>query len=70
MVEIGDVRLVFRFLMESSISATVEAVPPDPDEGSESSETDSLGEVSTMDLITGLDGEVQLRNRLPPPNSA
>ena len=56
-------------MTESTISDTVEAVPADLDEVSESSETESPGELSTMDLITGLDAEFQLLNDLQSTNT-
>lgn len=68
-VEIGDVRFVFRFVADNATPNTVAALPADPDEVSESTEPKSRDELSTMDLIAGLDAEFQLLSDLQSTNT-
>ena len=69
MVEIGDVRLVFRLVTDSAIPETVEALPANFDEVSAPPEPESLEELSATDLVTGLATEFQLLSELQSTNA-
>ncbi len=64
MMEIGEVRLVFRFVTENAITETVEAAAVVFDEAPTSTESESLAELSASDLVTGLEVEFQLLSDL------
>ena len=63
-VEIGDVRLVFRFLTENAVSETADSLPPDISEVMAETDSDSIEELSAPELVTGLEHEFQLLNEL------
>jgi len=64
MMEIGDVRLVFRFVTEHAISETAGASETARDIDETLLELESLTELSATDLVTGLEVEFQLLNDL------
>ena len=63
-VEIGDVRLVFRFLTENAVSETAESLPPALNEVMTEPDSDSIEELTAPELVTGLEHEFQLLNEL------
>jgi len=63
-VEIGDVRLVFRFLTENAVSETADLLSPGIGEVLAEPDSDSIEELSAAELVTGLEHEFQLLNEL------
>lgn len=63
-VEIGDVRLVFRFLTENAVSETAETLSSTPDEGTAEPISESIEELSAPELVNGLELEFQLLSDL------
>ena len=64
LMEIGEVRLVFRFVTENMISETEPSSATVFDDGETPQESESLAELSAADLMTGLEVEFQLLNDL------
>ncbi len=63
-VEIGDVRLVFRFVTENAVPEHIRTLTPTQDEAMAEPESQSLEELSAPELVTGLELEFQLLNDL------
>ena len=63
-VEIGDVRLVFRFLTENAVPESVETQKSAMVEVQADPETNLIEELSAPELVTGLEHEFQLLNEL------
>ena len=63
-VEIGDVRLVFRFVAEDTVPAAAETLEAGLNEVIAEPETRSIMELSAPELVTGLEHEFQLLNEL------
>ena len=63
-VEIGDVRLVFRFVAEDTVPAAAETPAAGLNEVIAEPETESIMELSAPELVTGLEHEFQLLNEL------
>ena len=63
-VEIGDVRLVFRFVAENAVPESAESPKSALDEAPAEPETDAVEELSAPELVTGLEHEFQLLSEL------
>ncbi|RLT22657.1 MAG: hypothetical protein DWI29_00375 [Planctomycetota bacterium] len=70
-VEIGDVRLVFRFVSENALPEPESAATLDSGLNEENAEHDSdlIQELSAPELVTGLEHEFQLLNELQASNA-
>jgi hypothetical protein len=64
LMEIGDVRLVFRFVTENVIPELLEASVEVEGDVATAAKSESLSELSARDLVTGLEIEFQLLNDL------
>jgi cold shock CspA family protein len=60
LVEIADVRLIFRFVNEEAIPETLESTAPDAGEDDIPIELKQVEELAVPDLVTGLEIEFQL----------
>ena len=63
-VEIGDVRLAFRFLTENAVPETAETLQPGVCEVAAEPDPDPIEELSAPELVTGLEHEFELLNEL------
>jgi hypothetical protein len=64
LVEIGDVRLVFRFVTDKTAAACVPSLSTLTDEAETSGELTPGAELSATELVTGLEHEFKLLNEL------
>lgn len=64
LVEIGDVRLVFRFVSDKATSGSALALPPLSDEAETAVDVTPSTELSATELVSGLEQEFKLLNEL------